>query len=295
MERRLGRGLGSLLGQVEAEAEEKAPRAQHELPVDRIRPNPFQPRETFDAEGLEELQDSIRQHGLLQPIVVRPHGEGFELIAGERRLRAVKALGMAAIAAVVRTDFDDERMLEVALVENVQRRDLDALEKARGYARMMRDLRLTQEQVAEKVGLKRASVANHLRLLDLPAKAQEALARGLISMGHARALLPLKDERAVLGLVERISREGLSVRHVESVVRSPDTVQSSSATGATTKDELKPQAPWVVEIQRRLREGLAAKVSIQNRPGYKGQIVIEYSGQDDLNRLIERLAPAKRL
>lgn len=299
MERRLGRGLGSLLGQADGESEDKGARPQLELSIASIRPNPFQPRTTFEPEGLEELQASIRAHGFLQPVVVRKQGEHFELVAGERRLRAARALGLTTIPALVRSDFADEQMLEVALVENVQRRDLDALEKARGYARMMEDLGLTQDQVAERVGLKRSSVANHLRLLELPVQAQEAVSRGLISMGHARALLALGDEGQILALVTRISREGLSVRQVEGAVRSVlhPTTSSPPPVSATGErhGELRPQAPWVAEIQRRLRESLSAQVSIQNRPGFTGQIVIEYHGQADLNRLIEQLAPAPRI
>lgn len=295
MERRLGRGLGSLLGQVEPTPEHRGPGSHLEVPLDRIRPNPFQPRETFDPAGLEELQESIRQHGFLQPVVVRPQGDGYELIAGERRLRAARALGLGTVPAVLRPDFGDGQMLEVALVENVQRRDLDALEKARGYARMMQDLGLTQDQVAEKVGLKRASVANHLRLLELPPKAQEALSRGLITMGHARALLPLKDERQVLALVDRTSREGLSVRQVEDLVRSATQPRGSGSTSRSDPGQLQPQAPWVAEIQRRLREALGAKVAVLNRPGFVGQIVIDYHGQDDLNRLIDQIAPSRKV
>jgi ParB family transcriptional regulator, chromosome partitioning protein len=297
LERRLGRGLGSLLGQGAGEPAEKSAAAQLVLPLERIRPNPYQPRLTFDAEGLEELQESIRLHGFLQPVVVRKQGEFFELIAGERRLRAARALGLGSIPALIREDFPDAQMLEVALVENVQRRDLNALEKARGYARMMQDLALTQDQVASKVGLKRASVANHLRLLELPSKVQGALVEGLISMGHARALLAV-DEAKALALVERISREGLSVRQVEVEVR-PGAAAPPAAPAAAPvlgdRGELQPQAPWVAEIQRRLRDSLSARISIQNRPGYTGQIVIEYHGQDDLNRLIEQLAPSRQV
>lgn len=299
MERRLGRGLGSLLGATElgatdAQAPVQAPRAQLEIAIDQVRPNPFQPRQAFDAEGLEELQESIRLHGILQPVVVRRRADNsYELIAGERRWRAARAAGLSAIPALVRSDVSDGELLEIALVENVQRRDLDALEKARGYARMMQELGLTQEQVAQKVGLKRASVANHLRLLELPEPVQAALSKGLISMGHARALLSTDGERQALALLGRISREGLSVRQVEALARPRP--QSAGVEQSPGHGELRPQAPWVAEVQRRLREALGAKVTLLNSPGVRGQIVIEYHGQDDLNRLLDNLAPAPRL
>ncbi len=186
MEKRLGRGLGSLLG---TSSPAEAPKATSELAVDQIRPNPFQPRRHFEPSALEELAQSIRQHGLLQPIVVRAAASGFELISGERRLRASKLAGRTTIPAIVRPNVTDKDLLELALVENVQRQDLDAIERALGFRRMQDELAMTQEAVADRVGLKRSTVANHLRLLDLPQTVQEGIAKGLISMGHARALL----------------------------------------------------------------------------------------------------------
>src|SRR5690349_1399663 len=169
MERRLGKGLGSLLG------EQETPRDSMELELELIQPNPFQPRKSMDAAGLEELRDSILQHGVLQPVVVRPsEGGRFQLIAGERRWRAARLAGLRRIPALVKEQVSDAGMLELALVENVQRRDLDPLERAHGYKAMMDQLALTQDAVAAKVGLKRSTVANQLRLLDLPGKAQEA-------------------------------------------------------------------------------------------------------------------------
>src|SRR5205814_6451710 len=209
-----GRGIGSLLGQSIAD---EAPKGS--LPLDQLRPNPHQPRKTFDAAALEELAESVRGHGVLQPIVVRPAGVAYEIVSGERRWRAAKAAGHAAVPVSVRADITDDQMLELALVENVQRQDLDAMERAQAFRQMMEALNITQEQVAEKVGLKRSTVANQLRLLDLPSQAQEAIRRGLLSMGHARALLGLSDPQKVLSFVERIARDDLSVRQVEKLVR----------------------------------------------------------------------------
>ena len=307
MERRLGRGLGSLLGgsSPELTPEPEAPKAPDaDIAVLEIRPNPHQPRETFDPEGLEELRDSIRNHGVLQPVVVRRAADGFELIAGERRWRAARLAGLDRVPALIREEVSDEDMLELALVENVQRRDLDALEKARGYQRLMDRLRLTQDQVAQKVGLKRATVANHLRLLDLPEDLQGALTRGLITMGHARALLGLDGEEAQAALLGVIVREGLSVRQTEARVRgvaSPEAAspeesnETASASKAAPSEVEEPTAPWVSDLQRRMQIHLGTKVQLQNREGFKGKIVIDYYGREDLERLIELLAPQDSL
>jgi ParB family chromosome partitioning protein len=287
--RRLGRGLDSLLGVPPGEPG-ISPRAATpvEVELDRIRPNPSQPRRTFEPEGLEELRDSIRLHGILQPILVRRVEDGYELIAGERRWRAARMAGLERVPAVVRDEVEDRAMLELALVENVQRRDLDALERARGYRQMIDDLGLTQEQVADRVGLKRATVANHLRLLDLPPEAQEALRQGLVTMGHARALLALQDRGSLLALVQRVAREGLSVRQVEAAVRARLSSSQAARSGAAAPEK---QAPWEREIEGRMRAHLGSRVRIRNRPGYKGKIVIDYHDRADLDRLIELLAP----
>src|SRR5262249_13839390 len=160
-----------------------------------IRPNPFQPRRHFDEASLSDLAQSLKTHGVLQPIVVRTSPAGFELIAGERRWRAARIAGLARLPALIRTEVSDREMLELALVENLQREDLDAIERAQGFRAMIQSLSLTQEQVAERVGIQRASVANHLRLLDLPAPVQDAVSKGLLSMGHAKAILALSGTK----------------------------------------------------------------------------------------------------
>lgn len=284
MERRLGKGLGSLLG----DRDESQGRSELELGL--IDPNPFQPRKSMDAAGLEELRDSILQHGVLQPIVVRTSTSGrYQLIAGERRWRASRLAGLQKIPAIVKESVSDSDMLELALVENVQRRDLDPLERAQGYKAMMDQLSLTQDAVAAKVGLKRSTVANHLRLLELPPKAQEALAKGLISMGHARALLALADLAKLSSILEETVREDLSVREVERRVR-----DASRPVAAAPADELipaQPAPPWIRDLEARLRTRYSTKVTIQNGAGYKGKIVLEYFNRQDLDRLSEQLAP----
>lgn len=303
MERRLGRGLGSLLAggsteEIAAPAVAAAPvqpGSTPQIPIDAIEVNPYQPRQIFDPAGVEELVQSIRQHGLLQPIVVRPHGSGYQLISGERRLRAFRILGKSAIPATIREGVTDQELLELALVENVQRKDLDPVERAQGFRRMMEQLHLTQEQVADKVGLQRSTVANQLRLLELPENVRQALAKGLIQMGHARALLGAKSEADQLALLERTVREDLSVRSVEDAVRQGNkpagTAAGHPADAATNAKTLTPQAPWVRDLENRMREHLATKVQLKNGPGYRGQIVIDYYQREDLERLMAILAP----
>jgi len=288
MERRLGRGLGALLGQT-GEAEPHHP--PNQLPIDQLRPNPYQPRSVFDAEALSELGDSIRAHGILQPILVRAVAEGYEIISGERRWRAARSVGLLTVPVVVRDRVPDDQMLELALIENVQRQDLDAIERARGYRQMIAELHITQEDVAAKVGLKRATVANHLRLLDLPAPVQEALGRGLISMGHARAMLGHPEPKHLLPLVDRVAREGLSVRQVEQLVRTMGNPKKDRSTQAQEQ----PKPAWVGELESKLRESLGRKVTLRNGAEYRGQLVIDYYDRDDLERLLNQLAPQPQL
>jgi ParB family transcriptional regulator, chromosome partitioning protein len=293
--RRLGRGLGSLLG-TDGPSTDEIARPETTLRLADIRPNSHQPRKTFDAEALNELTASIREHGVLQPIIVRTLGDGaYELIAGERRWRSAKQAGLQEIPALIRTDVSDEQMLELALVENVQRQDLDPMERAEGYRELMAGLDLSQEQVAEKVGLRRSTVANHLRLLELPAEAQLAVRKGLVSMGHARALLGIGRPTEILGLLQRIVREGLSVRQVEDLVRSHNSARRVTTRGGAAAGADSPEVPWKNELEARMRQHLGCKVQIRNGPNFRGEIVIEYYDRQDLDRLSEKLAPRTSL
>ena len=292
MQKRLGRGLGSLL-------REPGPQDQAtEVEIASIRPNPQQPRKTFRPEALDELKASIQNHGVLQPIVVRPIQDGFELIAGERRFRAAQLAGLKRIPAVVRQVRDDE-LLELALVENVQRQDLDPIEKAEGYRDLMERLDLTQEQVAAKVGLQRPTVANHLRLLELPEPVREALAQGLVSMGHARALLGLQGDRERVELLEAIVREQLSVREVEQRVRGAQGgAKPKPASPASPKPETpapEKALPWVQEIEHRLRDALGTKVAFHSNEECQGRIAIEFFDRPTLERLLSLLAPKREV
>jgi ParB family chromosome partitioning protein len=288
MERRLGRGLGSLLGDQEASGDPR------EVELAQIEPNPFQPRKSMDASGLEELRDSILQHGVLQPVVLRrTEGGRLQLVAGERRWRASRLAGLHRIPAVIKERVTDADMLELALVENVQRRDLDPLERALGYKNMMEQLSLTQDAVAAKVGLKRSTVANHVRLLDLPPKAQEALAKGLISMGHARALLALTEPSRLAAILEETVRQDLSVREVERRVREASKPVVGALEAANVPAPTSP--PWVRDLESRLRARYAAKITIQNGAGYRGRVVFEYFNRADLDRLCALLAPKDQI
>jgi ParB family chromosome partitioning protein len=283
MDRRLGKGLSSLLGNV---VEEPAAR---EIDIASISPNPFQPRKSMDPGGLEELRDSIANHGVMQPIMVRRHGSGYQLVAGERRWRAARLAGLERIPAVIREDLSDQDMLELALVENVQRRDLDPIERGRGFKALMDTLGVTQEAVAGKVGLKRATVANHLRLLDLPDRVQDALAKGLIQMGHARALLGLTKPQDIDVALEACVRSDLSVRDVEQLVRDKNAAPVTAPNGAPAAVQT---ASWVRGAERRLEEALGVPVAIRVDAQGKGEVRLRFATKDIAHRLLERLAPA---
>ncbi|UJP15423.1 ParB/RepB/Spo0J family partition protein [Limosilactobacillus fermentum] len=253
------------------------------LAVDSIRPNPYQPRRTFDQEGLAELARSIEAAGVFQPIIVRrpdPNLNRYELIAGERRLRATKMTERETIPAIVRV-LDDQTMMEVAVLENLQREDLSPLEEAQAYQTLIERLDLTQAQVAARLGKSRPYIANYLRLLGLPEEVKQMLASGELSMGQARTLLGVKDERRLVELAKRVANEGLTVRQLEEIVA-----------GINKKGRQKPVVksanPYLREAESQLAGKLGTKVSLQaKRRG--GKIVIPYGSNQDLNRILELL------
>jgi ParB family chromosome partitioning protein len=280
--RRLGRGLEALLGPNREEAEREG--SLVELPIRDIRPNPFQPRRDVDPAALEELKSSIKQAGLLQPVVVRPEpGDrgGFELIAGERRLRACEALGWEKIPAVKRV-VDDRTVLTLALIENLQRDDLSPVDEARGYERLIAEFQLTQQDVADAVGRDRSTVANALRLLKLPDAVLLMLHDGQLSVGHARALLALDDARTVTNLAREAVAQGLSVRDVEDRVRGGRAPERRPR----MKRGLAP-APEVRRVEDTLRRRLGTDVRVSLRAKGKGQIHIAFYSNEDLARVLE--------
>ncbi len=277
--RRLGRGLEALLGPTREDAERDG--SLVELAVVDIRPNPFQPRQDVDPAALEELKASIRQAGLLQPIVVRPSGAGYELIAGERRLRACQALGWERIPAVKR-EVDDRTALTLALIENLQRDDLSPVDEARGYERLLAEFSLAQQDVADAVGRDRSTVANALRLLKLPAAVLTMLHEGHLSVGHARALLAVEDPRAAAQLAREAVAQGFSVREIEDRVR--------GGRAPVRRPRLKRgvgQAPEVRRVEDALRRRLGTDVRVTLRAKGKGQIHVAFYSNDDLARLLE--------
>ena len=284
--RRLGRGLEALLGPTREEAEREG--SLVELPVSEIHPNPYQPRRDVDPVALEELKSSIQQAGLLQPVVVRPlpNGGGFELIAGERRLRACQALGWERIPAVKR-EVDDRTVLTLALIENLQRDDLSPVDEARGYERLIQEFNLTQQDVAAAVGRDRSTVANALRLLRLPEAVLGMIHDGHLSVGHARALLALEDLRLVTNLAREAVAQGWSVREVEDRVRGGRAPERRPR----LKRGMAP-APEVRRVEDALRRRLGTDVRVSLRAKGKGQLHISFYSNDDLARLLELMLGA---
>lgn len=310
----LGKGLSALLPQLPSDESEGGPPSQlydfqdrpqgeagriAEIDVASIKPNPYQPRTNFDEEALDELAKSIKELGVIQPLTVRALGDGeYELISGERRLRAAKIAELNSVPAFVR-DADSEAMLEMAIVENVQREDLNPIEVALGYQRLMDEIGLTQEKVSKKVGKSRSAVTNALRLLRLPPDIQASLRDSAISAGHARALITLDDADVQLQIHRAILSEGLSVREVEKMVREnrPPKKSASKASSNGSADQpssggLTPRDRLEIEgFEARLREHLGTKAAIQHKASDNtGAIQIEYFSLEDLERLIALIA-----
>lgn len=272
----LGRGLSSLIPGAAQET------GLLEVPVSAIAPNPRQPRLDFPEESLTALARSIREVGVLQPVVVRIRDGGYELVAGERRLRAARLAGLATIPAVVR-EGDDTESLREALIENIHREDLAPLELAAAFQELLEELGVTQETVAERLGYSRAHVANTIRLLSLPGDVQRLLAEGRIQAGHARALLSLPDDEARSGVAMRVAAEGLSVRQVEELVRS---YEEPGVARARPRRAAPDQS--FAEVEEILSEQLATRVLV-NMGRRKGRIVVEFGSQDDLDRIVSEI------
>ena len=277
----LGKGLSALLP--DPEPVPAPPEAAAEAPVGALDPNPFQPRSALDPVRLAELAASIRESGIVQPILVRRHGERFQIIAGERRWRAAQQAGLSTVPVVVR-DVGDERLLELALVENIQRQELSPLEEAQAFHRLQEELRLTQEEVARKVGRERSTVANTLRLLRLPREVRELLNAGALDAGHARALLALEKAEEQVALAREAARKGLSVREVErrvALLRAPRPRAEP------------PRDPNTRAAEERLRAALGTRVTIVRRGG-RGQLRIAFASEAELSRIFDLLVRPAR-
>jgi ParB family chromosome partitioning protein len=272
----LGRGLEALIPK--RLIEEKKGSAQ-QVPVSRIKPNPFQPRKVFRPEELQELVQSIKERGILQPIVVRKKGDLWEIIAGERRYRAAQKLGMLTIP-VIEVQASDVESLELALIENLQRADLSPLEEAEGYRRLQEEFDMTQEQISQKVGKDRATVANAMRLLKLSPEVKSMLASGELSAGHARVLASLPTPQEQYKWAERIVRQGFNVRDVEKWL------QEQKGTTKKMKGSVKGKDANVAKLEENLRNWLGTKVTVKTQGRQKGTVCFEYYSLDDLDRIL---------
>ena len=291
-ERRLGRGLEALIS-----ATTSTPVASElqRIPLSRVRPNPFQPRREFDPAELGELEASLRSTGLLQPISVRRHGDSFELIAGERRVRAATNLGWTEISALVR-DFDDRTMLVLALVENLQRTNLNPLEEARGYRRLIDEFHLTHQQVADSVGKDRTTITNLLRILGLPDVVQKMVEDGRLSSGHARALLALSDHSLAEEVADVAASRGMSVRELEQLVRDRSGTGSERPTPksrASVPEERAADAA-IRSLEDELRRHLQTDVRVRISGPAKGTIELTFYSNDDLDRLMGMIVRGER-
>jgi len=303
----LGRGLQALLGPItsgpgntgqaipiatttaNALPQQDLQSVLREIPIDSIRPNPYQPRKNWDQQQLQELADSIKTSGLLQPILVRRDGQEYELIAGERRLNAAELAGLTTIPAIVRT-ASDQQLLELALIENIHRADLNPMERAQAYQDYISTFSFTQAEAAQRLGQDRSVIANHLRLLQLPAEIRQMLIDGTLSMGHARALLAVADDSLRTRLANRAMAGRLSVRDVERLVRHYTTGDRQAA--------IRSKPAHIQDLEAKLTGELGTRVTIETRRGgQRGRIVIEFYSLDDFDRITERLglAPAEQL
>ncbi|MEN0329140.1 ParB/RepB/Spo0J family partition protein [Staphylococcus aureus] len=254
-----------------------------QIDISDIKPNPYQPRKTFDENHLNDLADSIKQYGILQPIVLRKTVQGYYIVVGERRFRASEIAGLKYVSAIIK-DLTDEDMMELAVIENLQREDLNAIEEAESYQRLMTDLKITQQEVAKRLSKSRPYIANMLRLLHLPKKIADMVKDGRLTSAHGRTLLAIKDEQQMLRLAKRVVKEKWSVRYLESHVNELKNVSSKSETDKV--DITKPK--FIKQQERQLREQYGAKVDISIKKSV-GKISFEFESQDDFVRLIEQL------
>ena len=279
--RALGKGIGALIPEKEITVQGNIP----QLKLEQIRPNPFQPREEFDIQGLEELTQSIREKGIIQPILVRRRGDYYELIAGERRFRAAQMLKLEEIPAIIK-DVEDEDSLEISLIENIQRQDLNPIEEARAYKYLIDKFNLTQERVSEVLGKARVSVTNTLRLLNLPQEVQEEMRKGRISFAHGRALLEVTDANQQRRLAQQIISNRLSVNELENLIKQHRPKTSGPKNKRTSGE------PYVAVLEEELQHILATKVRIIKRKK-RGHITVEFYSQEDLERIVKRMRGGK--
>ncbi|UOE94132.1 ParB/RepB/Spo0J family partition protein [Alkalihalobacillus sp. LMS39] len=277
----MAKGLGKGLQAFFPEAVDEKNEAVLEVKVNELRPNPYQPRKTFSEEAINELKESILNHGILQPLIARKSIKGYEIVVGERRYRAAIAAKLQTVPVVVR-DLTDDKMMELALIENLQREDLNPIEEAMAYDKLMQHMDVTQEQLASKLGKSRPHIANHLRLLHLPKVVQQFISDGKLSMGHGRALLGLKNKEKLSLLLEKVLQEKLSVRELEALVQ-----RLNENVSRETKKK-PPLSPFIKAKEESLRNRFGTSVSIR-KGKKKGKIEIEFFNEEDLERIITML------
>lgn len=273
----LGRGIDAIFK--DFESPDLTLNNVDELPLKDIRPNPYQPRKSFDQAALNELADSIKQTGVFQPIIVRKSVSGYEIITGERRFRASKLAGKKTIPAIIRT-FDDPEMMEIAVLENLQREDLTPLDEAQAYDTLIKKLNLTQAEVSKRLGKSRPYIANYLRLLTLPDAVKKLLNEKKLSMGQARTLLSLKDKKRLVPLAKRTVQDNLTVRQLERLINQLNV-------GAKPAKKAAPKSPFLRESEHQLQDKFGTKVNIAQSKQGKGKIEIDFETQDDLSRLLD--------
>ncbi|KMZ43506.1 MULTISPECIES: ParB/RepB/Spo0J family partition protein [Bacillales] len=277
MSRGLGKGLNALITSNLIEEGEQV----KEVSINEIRPNPYQPRKEFEQSAIEELAQSIKEHGIIQPLIVRKSIKGYELVAGERRLRAAKLAGLKEVPVVVKA-YTDQQLMEIALIENLQRENLNPLEEAEAYDKLISHHDYTQEQLAQKIGKSRPHVANMLRLLQLPEKIRKMVSAAELSMGHSRALLGVTDKKVQLQLANDVVEKGLSVRQLEELVK------QLNVSRETKKKKSAKNEPVLIEMEERLRSRFGTSVKIK-KGSKRGKIEIDFYSQEDLERIIEML------
>jgi ParB family chromosome partitioning protein len=293
--RRLGRGLEALLGREEGGFEASSLEASdlNRIAVDQIDPNPFQPRRTFNSDEIAALADSIRQHGLLQPILVRAVGDRFQLIAGERRLRASIEAHVHEIPARV-LELDDQRVFEIAMVENLQREDLNAIDKATAFREYLSRYGGTQEELAGRLGIDRSTVSNLIRLLELPDEVRTAVQKNEISQGHARAILGIHSTESQVTAYRRVVTDHLTVRQTEALVTTGEPTPSRTRIRKDPAHLADPRAPHVISLEQHLRQSWGELVSIRAKAADRGQIVFEYGSREEFDRIAAHLVAAER-
>jgi len=283
MNKRLGKGLDALIPSLHINDDDKV----IEIPLNQLRANPYQPRKNFNEESINELAASIKEHGVIQPIIVRSVLKGFEIIAGERRFRASQVCGMTSIPAVVRS-FTDQQVMEIALIENVQREDLNAIEIAIAYQSLINQFSLTQEELSLKVGKSRSHIANFLRLLQLPEEIKQYVSRGTLSMGHARCIAGIKDAKSQKELAEKAVKEQWSVRELEDAVKNYEESLQNAKSKEGNKKKLPTKDPYIHQLEDVLMSTFQTTVKIKNKNN-RGKIELLYYSRDDLERLLELL------